>query len=72
MKGMQYKAAFVIRFDPNADIDDGRIEGRVEHVASYQTKRFHCLEDLLSFVDRVLKEVRAEEKKQSQVTEGSN
>jgi len=59
-----HKTAFVIRFDSNADIESGRIEGRVEHVASYRAKRFHCLEELLSFVDRVLKEVRAEEKAQ--------
>jgi hypothetical protein len=65
MNRLQYKAAFVIRFDPSADIESGRIEGRVEHVASYKTKRFHCVEELLLFVGRVLKEVRAEDKEQS-------
>jgi hypothetical protein len=69
MNGLQYHAAFVIRFDANADIESGRIEGRVEHVASYRTKRFHCVEELLSFVGRVLEEVRAEDKGQSQVAE---
>ena len=61
MNGLHYKTAFVIRFDPNADIESGRIEGRVEHVASYKTTRFHCLDELLSFVGLVLEEVRAEE-----------
>ena len=62
MNGLQHKTAFVIRFDPNADIESGRIEGRVEHVASYKAKRFHGLDELLSFLGRVLREVRAEEK----------
>ncbi|HWO02751.1 MAG TPA: hypothetical protein VNS63_26155 [Blastocatellia bacterium] len=62
MNGLHYKTAFVIRFNPNADFDSGRVGGRVEHVASYKTKRFHSVEELLSFVDCVLKEVRAEEK----------
>jgi hypothetical protein len=60
MKRLQYKTAFVIRFDSNTDIESGRIEGKVEHVASYKTTRFHCLDELLSFVGRVLEEVSAE------------
>ena len=66
MNGLHYKTAFVIRFDPNADIESGRIEGRIENVASYKTTRFHCLDELLSFVRLVLEEVRDEEKEQSQ------
>jgi len=65
MNGLHYKSAFVIRFDPNTDIEGGRIEGRVEHVASYKTKRFCCLGELLSFVGRVLKEASSEENEQS-------
>lgn len=57
MNRLHYKSAFVIRFDPNADIESGKIEGNVEHVASYQTQRFECLDELLSFFDRLLKEV---------------
>jgi hypothetical protein len=60
MNRLHYKAAFVIRFDPNANIESGKIEGSVEHVASYKTQRFNCLDELLSFVGRVLKEVHAE------------
>jgi len=60
MKRLQYKTAFVIRFDSHTDIESGRIEGKVEHVASYKTTRFHCLDELLSFVGRVLEEVSAD------------
>jgi hypothetical protein len=60
MNGLQYKTAFVIRFDPNTDIESGRIEGKVEHVASYKTTRFRCLADLLSFVGLVLEEIAVE------------
>jgi hypothetical protein len=61
MNGLHYKTAFVIRFDPNTDIESRRIEGKVEHVASYKTTRFHCLDELLSFVGRVLEEANADE-----------
>jgi hypothetical protein len=64
MNRLQHNTAFVIRFDPDADIESGRVEGRVEHVASYKTKRFHSLGELLSFVGRMLKEVRTEENEQ--------
>ena len=61
MNGLPYKSAFVIRFDETADVESGRIEGRVEHISTYQTTRFHCLDELLSFIGCVLREVRAEE-----------
>jgi hypothetical protein len=32
MEGWQYKAAFVIQFRPETDIEAGRFEGRAEHV----------------------------------------
>jgi hypothetical protein len=34
--------------------------GRVEHVASYQVARFHSLDELLTFMTRVLMEVEAQ------------
>jgi hypothetical protein len=34
--------------------------GRVEHLASYQTARFHALDALLAFMRRVLTEVEAQ------------
>ena len=58
-----HNAAFVIRFDSDSDIESGSIRGRVEHVASFKTKRFHSLDELLSFVSRMLDSFRVEEKR---------
>jgi hypothetical protein len=55
--GWQQMAAFVIQFRPETDIVAGRFEGRVEHVASSQATRFHSLQELLDFIERVLSEV---------------
>jgi len=57
VEGWQYKAAFVIQFRPESDIEAGRFEGRVEHFASYKAMRFHSLEELLDFIARMLTEV---------------
>jgi len=61
MEEWQYKAAFVVQFRPETDIEEGRFEGRVEHVASSKAARFRSLEELLSFIARVLAEVRSTE-----------
>jgi len=58
MEGWQYTAAFVIQFRPETDIEAGRFEGRVEHVASTKATRFHSLDELLGFITSVLTEVR--------------
>jgi hypothetical protein len=58
MEGWQHKAAFVILFRPETDIEAGRFEGRVEHIASYKATRFHSHDELVSFIASVLKEVR--------------
>lgn len=58
VKGWQYKGAFVIQFRPEADIEAGRFEGRVEHMASYTATRFHSLDELLGFIASVLTEVK--------------
>jgi hypothetical protein len=58
MEGWQHKAAFVIQFRPETDIEEGRIEGRVEHFTSTQATRFHSLDELLIFIARILTEVR--------------
>jgi hypothetical protein len=62
LEGWQYKGAFVIQFRPESDIEAGRLEGRVEHMASYRATRFHSLDDLLGFIASVLTEVRNIEK----------
>jgi len=35
-------------------------EGRVEHLVSYQVARFHALDELLTFMTRVLTAVEAQ------------
>ena len=56
MEGPDYRFAFVIQFRPETDVDAGRFEGKVEHIASYETMRFSSLEELLSFIIRMLSE----------------
>jgi hypothetical protein len=58
MRGWQYRAAFVIQFRPESDIEAGRFEGKIEHMTSHQATRFHSLDQLLEFIARVLTEVR--------------
>ena len=58
MEEWQYNGAFVIQFRPESDIAAGRFEGRVEHVVSYKSIRFHSLDELLAFIAGVLTEVR--------------
>lgn len=53
----QYKAAFVIQFRPETDVETGRFEGRVEHVSTTKAKRFHSLDELLAFIGSTLTEV---------------
>jgi hypothetical protein len=61
MEGWQYRAAFVIQFRPETDIERGRFEGRIEHMASSKATRFHSLEELLGFIATVLTEVSSTE-----------
>ena len=57
MEGPDYRFAFVIKFRPETDIAEGRVEGKVEHIGSYETRRFSSLEELLSFIAKMLEEV---------------
>ncbi len=57
----QHRAAFVIQFRPETDIEAGRLEGRVEHIVSYKAARFHSLDELLSFITSVLAELSSPE-----------
>jgi hypothetical protein len=61
MKEWQYKAAFVIQIHPDTRLNDGQIQGRVEHVASTRAARFHSLDELLAFITTVLIDVRKTE-----------
>jgi hypothetical protein len=58
METWKRDAAFVIQFRPDTDIQAGRLEGRVEHVTSTKAKRFHSLDELLTFIADVLGEAR--------------
>jgi hypothetical protein len=58
MDGWQSKAAFVIQFRETTDIAAGRLEGKVEHIASYRAVKFHSVDELLAFVGRVLTEIK--------------
>jgi hypothetical protein len=53
--------AFVVQLGATADVAQGRLEGRVEHVVSGQATQFHTLEDLLAFMARVLHQQRPPE-----------
>jgi hypothetical protein len=65
MNGWQRTGAFVIQFHPQKHVKARRLEGRVEHVASSQAVHFHSLEELLSFLDRILNEARANQQAQT-------
>ena len=58
MEGSNYRFAFVIQFRPQTDVEAGRFEGKVEHIASYEAVRFSSLEELLGFIAKMLSEVR--------------
>ena len=62
MEGWQYKAAFVIQFRPETDIETGRFDGKAEHVASFKATRFHSLDELFDFIASVLTEIRSTER----------
>ena len=61
MEGWQHKAAFVIQLRPETDLESGRFEGKVEHVASCKAARFQNLEDLILFISTVLEDVKKSE-----------
>lgn len=57
MGGWQYNSAFVIQFRPETDLETGRFEGKIEHVASHKETRFSSLDQLINFMACVLQEV---------------
>jgi hypothetical protein len=56
---LQRNKAFVIQFAGDVDIEAGKLEGRVEHVATSNWAHFHSLDELLAFLDRILAGIRA-------------
>ena len=59
MEPWQTRSAFVVQFREQTDIDAGRIEGKVEHISSYEAVRFRSLDELLAFFGRVLDGIKA-------------
>jgi hypothetical protein len=47
--------AFVVHLRPGALPEEGRIAGRVEHVASGRSEHFGSLPELLAFLGQVLR-----------------
>jgi hypothetical protein len=48
------QCAFVVQLRETSDLVRGRLDGRVEHVASGQTAQVQSIDDLLEFFARVL------------------
>jgi hypothetical protein len=57
--------AFVVQLYAEADVARGCMAGRVEHVVSGQAGHFETLEDLLTFIERVLTSLHAEPPEES-------
>jgi hypothetical protein len=49
--------AFVVQFGRETAVDTGCIAGRVEHVVSGKVARFQSMDDLVTFMTAVLREV---------------
>jgi hypothetical protein len=58
MEGWQLKAAFVIQFRESTDVQAGRVEGKIEHIASYRAARFRSVDELMAFISSVLAEIK--------------
>jgi hypothetical protein len=52
--------SFVLLFRAATDIEAGRFEGRVEHVASGRQARFHSVAELRTFIEQALRADRTE------------
>jgi hypothetical protein len=57
MDGWQSKAAFVVQFRDDTDVSAGRLNGKVEHIASFRAARFHSVDELFAFIALVLAEI---------------
>ena len=51
-----YSRAFVVKFSDKTNLSANVAEGRVEHVSSGSKAEFHSIPQLLTFMDRVLRE----------------
>jgi hypothetical protein len=46
--------AFVVQIHRDARVKNGEFKGRVEHIVSYQATHFESLEELTTFIVRVV------------------
>ena len=51
-----HKRAFVFQLGPDVDVARGRLEGRIEHIASTRSARFGSLEEFLRALQTLLDE----------------
>lgn len=55
---LSVRGAFVMHLRLSSDVAGGELAGRIEHVASGQLAHFTSLEELLTFIGRVLASTR--------------
>lgn len=55
VRPLPMQRAFVLQLHAEADVAQGRIIGRVEHVLSGHTAHFQTLDELLEFLSRLLR-----------------
>jgi hypothetical protein len=48
------KRAFVVQLHAEAQVEQGKFKGRVEHVVSMRARHFHSLEELVAFMVQVV------------------
>jgi hypothetical protein len=72
MNVSQHTGAFVIRFQTGTDMNKDWFEGRVEHVASGQLAHFYSPDELMAFLERVLKQARDDEYRLTQILLGNS
>ena len=53
--------AFVVQLTAEAKPEQGEVSGRVEHVVSMKAAHFHSLEELVSFMARVVTALEADD-----------
>ena len=53
--------SFVVQFRTASDVRHGSCDGRVEHISSGQIADFSSIDDLLTFIERVLTNPRPRE-----------
>lgn len=62
-----YTGEFVLQLGPATDIGAGRLEGRLEHVASTRSARFGSLDELLAALrDMMAQATRTDRRQQPQ------